>query len=186
MISEDPGLSLKLVKLANSAFFGGRHRAGTIRQALMTLGSVAVRRWATMMVLAGVSDRPSHLLELGLLRARLCELVAARTPGAETDRAFTVGLFSVVDSLLGVRMPTLLDDLPFDDRTTRALGEHEGPEGRLLAGVLAYEARRLRPLRAARRQPRRHRPRVRRGARLDRRRAGPADRLSYRLARSAS
>ena len=106
----------------------------------MTLGSVAVRRWATMLVLAGVSDRPSHLLELGLLRARLCELVAARTPGAETDRAFTVGLFSVVDSLLGVRMPTLLEDLPFDERTTRALGEHQGPEGRLLEGVLAYEA----------------------------------------------
>jgi EAL and modified HD-GYP domain-containing signal transduction protein len=140
VISEDPGLSLKLVKLANSAFFGGRHRAGTIRQALMTLGSVAVRRWATMMVLAGVSDRPSHLLELGLLRARLCELVAARTAGAETDRAFTVGLFSVVDSLLGVRMPTLLDDLPFDDRTSNALSQHSGPEGRLLAGVLAYEA----------------------------------------------
>jgi EAL and modified HD-GYP domain-containing signal transduction protein len=140
VISEDPGLSLKLVKLANSAFFGGRHRAGTIRQALMTLGSVAVRRWATMMVLAGVSDRPSHLLELGLLRARLCELVAARTPGTETDRAFTVGLFSVVDSLLGVRMPTLLEDLPFDERTSRALGAHEGPEGRLLEGVLAYEA----------------------------------------------
>jgi len=140
VISEDPGLSLKLVKLANSAFFGGRHRAGTIRRALMTLGSVAVRRWATMMVLAGVSDRPSDLLEFGLMRARLCELVAARTPGADTDRAFTVGLFSVVDSLLGVRMPTLLEDLPFDERTTRALGEHQGPEGRLLAGVLAYEA----------------------------------------------
>jgi EAL and modified HD-GYP domain-containing signal transduction protein len=139
VISEDPGLSLKLVKLANSAFFGSRHRAGTIRQALMTLGSVAVRRWATMMVLAGVSDRPSHLLELGLLRARLCELVAARTPGAEADRAFTVGLFSVVDSLLGTRMPALLEDLPFDDRTSLALGAHEGPEGRLLAGVLAYE-----------------------------------------------
>ena len=27
VISEDPGLSLKLVKLANSAFFGGRHRS---------------------------------------------------------------------------------------------------------------------------------------------------------------
>ena len=140
VISEDPGLSLKLVKLANSAFFGGRHRAGTIRQALMTLGSVAVRRWATMMVLAGVSDRPSDLLEFGLLRARLCELVATRTAGADTDRAFTVGLFSVVDSLLGVRMPTLLEDLPFDERTTRALSEHQGPEGRVLAGVLAYEA----------------------------------------------
>ena len=139
VITEDPGLSLQALKLANSAFFGGRHRVGSVRQALMTLGSVAVRRWATLLVLAGVNDRPSHLLELGLLRARLCELVAARTPGAEPDRAFTVGLFSIVDSLLGTRMHLLLDDLPFDERTSRALGEHEGPEGRLLSGVLAYE-----------------------------------------------
>ena len=120
----------------------------------MALGSITVRRWATLLVLAGASDRPSHLLELGLLRARLCELVASRTDGAEPDRAFTVGLFSVVDSLLGMRMPALLADLPFDERLTRALGEHEGPEGRLLAGVLAYERRRLRRLRARRRRPR--------------------------------
>ena len=139
VITEDPGLSFKLMKLSNSAFFGGRHRVGSVRQALMTLGSVAVRRWATLLVLAGVNDRPSHLLELGLLRARLCELVASRTPGAEPERAFTVGLFSIVDALLGTRMHLLLDDLPFDERTSRALGEHEGPEGHLLAGVLAYE-----------------------------------------------
>jgi EAL and modified HD-GYP domain-containing signal transduction protein len=139
VIAEDPGLSLKLVKLANSAFFNRRSPVASIRQALMALGSVAVRRWATLLVLAGVSDRPSHLLELGLLRARLCELVATRTAGAEPDRAFTVGLFSVADSLLGTRMPNLLADLPFDERTTGALGAHEGPEGRLLAGVLAYE-----------------------------------------------
>jgi EAL and modified HD-GYP domain-containing signal transduction protein len=140
VITEDPGLSLKLMKLANSSYFAGRHAAGSIRQALMVLGSTAVRRWAMMLVLAEATDRPTHLLELGLLRARLCELVAARTPGTETDRAFTVGLFSVVDSLLGARMPQLLEDLPFDERTTLALGEHAGPEGRLLAGVLAYEA----------------------------------------------
>ena len=139
VIAEDPGLSLKLVKLANSAFFGGRQPVGSIRQALMALGSVAVRRWATLFMLAGVSDRPSDLLEVGLLRARLCELVASRNPDAEADRAFTVGLFSVVDALLGMRMPALLEDLPFDERTTRALGEHEGPEGRILGGVLAYE-----------------------------------------------
>jgi c-di-GMP phosphodiesterase len=140
VIAEDPGLALKLVKLANSAFYGGRHPVGTIKQALMALGTTTVRRWAALLALAGVNDRPSHLLEKGLLRARLCELVASRTDGAEPDRGFTVGLFSVVDSLLGMRMPDLLAELPFDERTTRALGGHEGPEGKVLAGVLAYEA----------------------------------------------
>lgn len=140
VIAEDPGLSLKLVKLANSAFYGGRNPVGTIRQALLALGTSTVRRWAALLALAGVNDRPSHLLETGLLRARLCELVAARTPEADAERGFTVGLFSVVDSLLGTRMPDLLAELPFDERTTRALVEHEGPEGKVLAGVLAYEA----------------------------------------------
>ena len=32
VITEDPGLSLKLMKLANSAYFAGRHAAGSIRR----------------------------------------------------------------------------------------------------------------------------------------------------------
>jgi c-di-GMP phosphodiesterase len=140
VIVEDPGLAHKLVRLANSAFFGGRHPVGSIRQALMMLGSVAVRRWATLLVLAGVTDRPNHLLELGLSRARLCELLALRDEEADSERAFTVGLFSVVDALLRMPMPQLLEELPFDERTKGALTDHHGPEGRILAGVLAYES----------------------------------------------
>ncbi len=140
VIVEDPGLAHKLVRLANSAFFGTRHPVGSIRQALMMLGSVAVRRWATLLVLAGVTDRPNHLLELGLSRARLCELLAMRDDEADAERAFTVGLFSVVDALLRIPMPQLLEELPFDDRTKFALTENIGPEGRILGGVLSYES----------------------------------------------
>jgi EAL and modified HD-GYP domain-containing signal transduction protein len=139
VIAEDPGLAHKLVRLTNSAFFGGRQPVASIRQALVTLGSVAVRRWATLLVLAGVTDRPNHLLELGLLRARLCELLAASHPATEPERAFTTGLFSVLDALLGQPMGALLDELPFDDRTKNAILTHDGPEGQLLAGVIAYE-----------------------------------------------
>jgi c-di-GMP phosphodiesterase len=140
VIVEDPGLAHKLVRLANSAFVGHRHAVGSIRQALMMLGSVAVRRWATLLVLAGVTDRPNHLLELGLTRARLCELIATKDSQAEADRAFTIGLFSVVDALLRMPMPQLLEELPFDDRTKGALTDQIGPEGRILSGVLAYES----------------------------------------------
>jgi EAL and modified HD-GYP domain-containing signal transduction protein len=45
-----------------------------------------------------------------------------------------------VDALLRMPMPQLLEELPFDERTKRALTEHVGPEGRVLGGVLAYEA----------------------------------------------
>ena len=105
----------------------------------MALGSVAVRRWATLLVLAGVSDRPSHLLELGLLRARLCELVAARTPGAEPDRAFTSACSRSPTRCSAPGCRTCSPTSRSTSARRRALGEHEGPEGLLLAGVLAYE-----------------------------------------------
>jgi EAL and modified HD-GYP domain-containing signal transduction protein len=137
MISQDAGLAHKLVRLSNSAFIGVRQEVSSVRQALMLLGTVAVRRWAMLLVLAGLNDRPHHLLALGLLRARLCELLASGV--AESERAFTVGLFSVVDGLLGTPMDEVLSDLPFDSRTAEALLHHDGPEGGLLDAVLAYE-----------------------------------------------
>jgi EAL and modified HD-GYP domain-containing signal transduction protein len=115
-----------------------RTEVSSVRKALMLLGTVAVRRWTMLLVLAGLNDRPHHLLGLGLLRARLCELLAPAA-GAEPERAFTVGLFSVVDALLGTPMAELLAELPFDARTTDALLHQDGPEGVLLASVLAYE-----------------------------------------------
>lgn len=139
VISQDVGLSHKLVRLASSAFVGARQQVSSVRQALILLGTVAVRRWAMLLALSGLTDRPDHLLTVGLVRARLCELLAAAHPVAAADRAFTVGLFSVVDALLGKPMQALLDELPFDSRITHALLDHDGPEGRLLAAVLAYE-----------------------------------------------
>lgn len=137
MICQDAGLAHKLVRLSNSAFIGVRHEIASVRQALMLLGTVAVRRWAMLLVLAGLNDRPHHLLALGLLRARLCELLAGRA--AEPERAFTVGLFSVIDGLLDTPMDEVLSELPFDARTEAALLRCEGPEGGLLEAVLAYE-----------------------------------------------
>jgi EAL and modified HD-GYP domain-containing signal transduction protein len=137
MISQDAGLAHKLVRLSNSAFIGVRQEVSSVRQALMLLGTVAVRRWAMLLTLAGLNDRPHHLLGLGLLRARLCELLAGR--GSDPERAFTIGLFSVVDGLLDTPMAELLEDLPFDARTAAALIDHDGPEGGLLETVLAYE-----------------------------------------------
>jgi EAL and modified HD-GYP domain-containing signal transduction protein len=139
VISQDAGLSHKLVRLASSAFVGTRTQVASVRQALILLGTVAVRRWAMLLALSGLTDRPQHLLTVGLVRARLCELLADAHPVAAPERAFTVGLFSVVDALLGKPMQALLDELPFDSRIRHALLDHDGPEGRLLAAVLAYE-----------------------------------------------
>lgn len=138
-ISEDAGLSYRFLRLANSAFFGARSPVGSIREGLTRLGAVAVRRWIMLLALSGIADRPQHLLNTALQRARLCELLAREYTSTIPDQAFTAGLFSILDVLLGRPMDELLSDLPLEQRLVTAITEHRGPEGRLLAAVLAYE-----------------------------------------------
>jgi c-di-GMP phosphodiesterase len=138
-ICEDPGLSYRFVRLANSALYGGRSPVGSIRQALMRLGSAEVSRWIMLFALSKMTDRPQPLLNTAVHRARLCELVARECPDAVPERAFSAGLFSVLDVLLGRPMPELIADLCLDDRLAAAITDRTGPEGRLLAAVLSYE-----------------------------------------------
>jgi c-di-GMP phosphodiesterase len=138
-ISEDPGLSYRFVRLANSALYGGRTPVGSIRQALMRLGAASVSRWIMLFGLSEMTDQPQHLLNVAVQRARLCELLARECPDTVPELAFTAGLFSVLDALLGRPMGELIADLCLDDRLATAISERRGPEGELLAAALAYE-----------------------------------------------
>ncbi len=134
-ISSDVGLSLKLLRYVNSAFFALPRDVESVHEALTLLGTATVRRWATVMALASASGAPEELIELALQRARMCEKRGA--DGAETH--FTVGLFSVADALLDAPMDDVLETLPFSDEIRAALLRREGPKGELLTAVMAYE-----------------------------------------------
>jgi c-di-GMP phosphodiesterase len=138
-ICEDPGLSYRFVRLANSAFYGGRTPVGSIRQALMRLGATAVSQWIMLFALSKMTDQPRHLLNTAVHRARLCESLAREYPDTVPERAFSAGLFSVLDSLLGRPMREVIAELCLDDRLATAITDYRGPEGRLLAAVVAYE-----------------------------------------------
>jgi EAL and modified HD-GYP domain-containing signal transduction protein len=66
-------------------------------------------------------------------------LLAREYPDAIPERAFTAGLFSVLDVLLGRPIRELLTELQLDSRLGSAILDYRGPEGRVLAAVLAYE-----------------------------------------------
>jgi len=136
-IVRDVGLSHKLLRYANSALFSRSQRVGSVHEAMTLLGARPVRRWALMLVLGGVPDQPHALLVTALVRARMCELLA--DDPARSDRAFTVGMFSVINRLLGLPMRQALDALPLSDDVVGALLRGEGPEGRALRVVLAWE-----------------------------------------------
>jgi c-di-GMP phosphodiesterase len=102
------------------------------------IGANAIRRWALLLALSGLKDTPTHLLDAAMLRARMSELLAPQMQAAP-DRAFTAGLFSLLDAMTGREMGELVDELQFDDRLKNAMLRKEGPEGVVLQATLAYE-----------------------------------------------
>jgi EAL and modified HD-GYP domain-containing signal transduction protein len=139
LISRDVALSYRLLRYINSAFFGLRREITSVRQALVLLGLENIRRWATLLALAGVDDKPHELLVTALLRARMCEQLAPAFGALDAGALFTVGLFSVIDALMDVPMEEVLASLPFTADVANALLHHEGPMGEALACVLACE-----------------------------------------------
>jgi EAL and modified HD-GYP domain-containing signal transduction protein len=139
LIVEDIGLSYKLLRYVNSAFFSLPRQIESIREALVILGERTVKRWATVMALAGVEDRPDELVTLALQRARMAELLAGDARQEERQGHFTVGLFSVVDALLDAPMADVLAALPFGPELRDALVERRGPKGQVLEAIVRFE-----------------------------------------------
>ena len=139
IVVRDAGLSHRLLRFANSAEVAPRNTIQSLRQALALLGGHTVRRWALLLCLAGVPDLPHVLLETARLRARVAEQLAAAVPGANPDRAFIVGLFSLLDAIGGRPLGELLQDLDLHPAIERALLAREGAEGALLDALLAHE-----------------------------------------------
>jgi EAL and modified HD-GYP domain-containing signal transduction protein len=139
IISSDVGLSLKLLRYVNSAFFALPRTVSSVREALTLLGVRTVRRWAVVMAISALPDVHDELVSLALRRARMCEVLAGSALPEERETLFTIGLFSVADALLDAPMAEVLDSLPFTDEIQAALLRREGPKGELLAAVTAYE-----------------------------------------------
>ena len=138
IVRRDAGLSHKLLRYANSAHVSPLRPIASLRHALTMIGAVAIRRWGLLLALSGLRDAPNHLLSAAMLRARMAELLAPNMAAAP-DRAFTAGLFSLLDAMTGREMDDVVGELPFDDRLADALLRREGPEGTVLRATLAFE-----------------------------------------------
>jgi EAL and modified HD-GYP domain-containing signal transduction protein len=148
IIGRDVGLSYRFLRYINSAFFSLPHKVGSIRQALVLLGISAVKKWATLLAMADIDEKPNELVVTALVRAKMCELAAASRPAREREEYFTTGMFSVVDALLDSPMDVVLSSLPLSDEVRDALHHHLGPKGVVLKAVLSYELARFDELKA--------------------------------------
>jgi EAL and modified HD-GYP domain-containing signal transduction protein len=138
-IAMDVGLSYKLLRYINEARLFGRRHVESIPDAIAGLGAREMRRWANLIALSTVAEAPSELLCIGLVRAKMCELLALASGAGGPEQYFLVGLLSTVDQMLSTPIDEILDGLPVAERIRRALLGREGDAGHALRCAIDYE-----------------------------------------------
>lgn len=139
IIRDDAVLSYKLLSCVNSAYFALPRQLKSVQQAAIFFGVTRMRNWIDTMSLCSMDDRPPELLRAALIRAHMCEKLAVGMPAGSEEMAFTVGLFSLLDTLMCAPMEFLLTHLRLVPEISDALTRRDGPFGPLLEQILAWE-----------------------------------------------
>ena len=140
-ISQDVSISYKLLRYVNSTAMGLRQQVTSIERAVYLLGEQGSRRWISLAVLTGLGeDRTPELVKTSLIRAKFAELLGVAC-GREDRRSdyFLMGLFSLVDALLGRPMAEILEELPLAEDVRAGLLGEENLMRAVLDLIAAYE-----------------------------------------------
>ncbi|WP_189080130.1 EAL and HDOD domain-containing protein [Mangrovihabitans endophyticus] len=138
IIASDPALSMRVLRVSNSAASGSPLRVSSVRQAVVLIGLAQIRQWAMLMVVDDVAEATEDQMASALTRARLSQNLAV-SMGAPADAAFMAGLITGVADLLGMPHADLAQQLPLSPEIAAALTRGAGPVGRVLRAVEAYE-----------------------------------------------
>jgi EAL and modified HD-GYP domain-containing signal transduction protein len=129
LLKRDPTLSFNLLRFINSAGFGMRSEITSFKHAVMLLGLNRLFKWAALLLTtSNKADMPPAVGTTAVARGRLMELLAAELlPPEECDNAFVVGVFSLLDTMLGMSMEAALATVALPEAVTQALLHRSGP-----------------------------------------------------------
>jgi len=109
---------------------------------VMLLGLKKLFKWAALLMTTSTGGGVAPAVgTTAVVRGRLMELLAAEAlPPEECDHAFVIGVFSLLDSLLGMPMQAALANLSLPNSVTHALLYQTGPLADYLKLTLACES----------------------------------------------
>jgi EAL and modified HD-GYP domain-containing signal transduction protein len=139
LISQDVGLSYKLLKLVNSGYYSLATTVKSIRQAISLIGLSQLRGWMMLLMMSTVDDKPHELTNIALQRAKMCEMIGKALGESQAESFFLAGLFSVLDAIMDIPMSQVVSSIPLADDVVHALTKREGKIGLALNTVIAVE-----------------------------------------------
>lgn len=142
VLKRDPTLSFNLLRFINSSGFGLSCEITSFRHAVMILGLKKLFRWAALLMTTSRGGNASPAVGTqAVVRGRLMELLAAELlPPEECDNAFVVGVFSMLDAMLGMPLDKALESISLPESVTTALLHNTGVLAPFLALTKACES----------------------------------------------
>lgn len=139
LLSQDPSLTFRLLKLVNSASFKQQSNVESLQRAIMVTGIEHIKTWVTMLSLGKLEDKPQELCKQSLQRAFFCQSLANSFPEVAHDIAFTTGLLSNIDAYFDMPLEQLLSKVNLHKDVDTALIKKSGKLGFILTTVLFME-----------------------------------------------
>ena len=142
IIASDVGMSAKLLRFVNSAYFAKRKEIKDITQACAYLGMENLKRFTLLIATNDYAavENPS-LWKRSLVRAIIAEEIARRLKPDLTNEAYLVGLFSLIDEILGVDKVQFLKEVNVDQEIIDAFtGKNQELREILDDAILLQEA----------------------------------------------
>ncbi|WP_042148610.1 EAL and HDOD domain-containing protein [Paucisalibacillus sp. EB02] len=126
IIESDVSLSYKLLRLLNSPVIGLVYKIKSIKQAIVLLGLIELRKWVYVLSFREQLERTDPIIDevikLCLTRAKASELISLYIgKGKESASMFLMGLFSLVEPIFKKPLEEILQELPLDQEIKNTL-----------------------------------------------------------------
>ena len=139
ILRTEPALVVQVLQIASAgAQHGLRRQVRSVREALVLLGGTRIRQWIALSILGNQAAGNPDSIATALLRARTTEVLAQVRQVAAPEVAFTAGLLSTLDLLLGVGLEELATTMGIGDELRQAAFTRTGSLGELVDEVATY------------------------------------------------
>lgn len=133
ILKTDATISFRLLRYLNSYGVGGGEKVESFQRALTILGYRKLLKWLSILF-ASVDKKQGQdvISKTALTRAKFMENMATLADPRDADGYFMVGLFSMLDSLLGVDLNVAINSINIPEEVRNAVLGKESKYGSLL------------------------------------------------------
>jgi c-di-GMP-related signal transduction protein len=143
IVAADPGLTLRVLRSANSASAAPQRQVTALRQAIVLLGPPALRAWVTLTLLGGGLAPGSRVdLVTVLARAECCASIERLVTGdsERVSAAYLAGMLSGVAQVMRADVGQVAAGAGIADDLVSALTIGSGTLGEIVGSVVAHES----------------------------------------------